>query len=117
MKDSCFGRGSRGLMAVGLGRSISSLQKTEKQKSELESRKICTGDLEGGKVLLGASQQGKATMPAKGFEKIREKPAPRDPGDHSHRTRPVGPSRVLWTTRIPWAPHMALGMGRGLLGP
>lgn len=89
VKDSCFGEGLQGLMAVGLGRSISSYPSLKNKKSELESWKSALVILRRFlQVLLEPVSKGKASpCLGKGWKRHQEKPAPRDPRDHSHRKR------------------------------
>ena len=112
---SCFGEGLPGLMAVGLGRSTSSspsLKNKNQSWSQGKSALVIWRRL--GKVLLGTGQQGKASPCLQRLWKgTRRNPPQKTREPQQPEARPVGPSHVLWTTRIPWAPHTALGMGRG----
>lgn len=114
---SCFGEGLKVLMAVGLGRSTSSYPSL-KSKNQSQGKSALEILRRLGKVLLGASQQGKASPCfLKALNRYQEKPAPRDPRNHSNlkqdqwgRHMSSGPREPHGLLTPPWGREGAAGI-------
>lgn len=119
VKDSCFGEGLQGLMAVGLGRSISSypsLKNKNQSWSQGKSALVILRRL--GKVLLGASQQGKASPCLQRLWKDTRRNLPQEtPGTTATGSETSGAFTCPLDYENPMGSSHGPGDGKGLLGP